>query len=72
MSFKDLIARFVRQGLRNGFQQEQKSDRRRLFGARLWADAYLAAFAMVGTFRLVTFDRDFTRFSGLELLHLKT
>lgn len=43
-----------------------------LFGARLWTDAYLAAFAVVGAFRLVTFDRDFTRFSGLELLLLKT
>lgn len=42
-----------------------------LFGARLWTDAYLAAFAMVGAFRLVTFDHDFTRFSGLDLLHLK-
>ncbi len=29
MTFKDLIARFVRQGLRNGFQQEQKTERRR-------------------------------------------
>ena len=28
MSFKDLIARFVRQGLR-GFQQDQKTERRR-------------------------------------------
>jgi hypothetical protein len=29
MTFKDLIARFVRQGLRSGFQQEQKTERRR-------------------------------------------
>ncbi len=29
MTFKDLIARFVRQGLRDGFQQEQKTERRR-------------------------------------------
>lgn len=39
--------------------------------ARLWTDAYLAAFAMAGAFRLVTFDRDFTSFSGLELLRLE-
>ena len=36
--------------------------------ARLWTDAYLAAFAMAGTYRLVSFDRDFTRFPGLNLL----
>lgn len=38
---------------------------------RLWTDAYLAAFAQAGGFRLVSFDRDFSRFGGLELLHLK-
>ncbi len=40
------------------------------FGARLWTDAYLAAFALTGDCRLVTFDRDFNRFSDLDLLHL--
>lgn len=35
-----------------------------------WSDAYLAAFAEMGAFRLVTFDRDFARFPGLSLLHL--
>ena len=29
VTFKDLIARFVRQGLRGGFQREQKSEQRR-------------------------------------------
>ena len=29
MTFKDLIARFVAQGLRQGFQQTQKTERRR-------------------------------------------
>jgi len=38
---------------------------------RLWTDAYLAAFAISGAFRLVTFDRDFQRFSGLSLLQLE-
>lgn len=37
---------------------------------RLWTDAYLAAFAMAGGLRLVSFDRDFTRFDGLDLLQL--
>lgn len=41
-----------------------------LFTARLWADAYLAAFALAGGYRLVTFDRDFGRFEGLDLLLL--
>ena len=36
-----------------------------------WTDAYLAAFATEGTFRLVTFDRDFTRFPDLDLLRLE-
>ncbi len=33
---------------------------------RLWTDAYLAAFAGSGGLRLVTFDRDFDRFAGLD------
>jgi len=36
----------------------------------LWTDAYLAAFAIAARVRLVTFDTDFTRFGGLDLLHL--
>jgi hypothetical protein len=35
-----------------------------------WTDAYLAAFALAGGCRLVTFDGDFRRFSGLSLLRL--
>lgn len=38
---------------------------------RLWTDAYLAAFARAGGYRLVSFDRDFTRFHGLDVLHLE-
>lgn len=37
---------------------------------RHWTDAYLAAFAKAGGFRLVTFDQDFTRFPDLDLLRL--
>lgn len=36
----------------------------------LWTDAYLAAFARSGGLRLVTFDTDFARFGGLDLLVL--
>ena len=32
------------------------------FPPRLWTDAYLAAFAVAGGYRLVTFDGDFHRF----------
>ncbi len=35
-----------------------------------WTDAYLAAFAAAGDCRLVAFDRDFYRYSGIEFLHL--
>lgn len=41
------------------------------FGQRLWTDAFLAAFALAGGFRLVTFDGDFSAFPELNLLHLK-
>lgn len=40
-------------------------------GPLLWTDAYLAAFAMAGHHRIVTFDADFRRFRGLDLLHLQ-
>jgi uncharacterized protein len=36
----------------------------------LWTDAYLAAFAVCAGARLVTFDRGFSRFSGLDVLVL--
>ncbi len=39
--------------------------------ARLWTDAYLAAFAKAAGFRVVSFDRDFSRFKGLDLLRLE-
>jgi len=37
---------------------------------KIWMDAYLAAFAIVGKFQMVTFDRDFKAFEkeGLKLL----
>lgn len=38
--------------------------------ARLWTDAYLAAFATSAGLRLVTFDRDFARFGDVARLQL--
>jgi predicted nucleic acid-binding protein len=38
---------------------------------RQWTDAYLAAFAKAGGLRLVSFDGDFSRFDGLDLLQLE-
>ena len=37
---------------------------------KLWMDAYLAAFALTGGFRLVTTDRGFKQFKGLNALVL--
>lgn len=37
---------------------------------RLVTDMYLAAFATAASLRLVTFDRDFHRFEGLDMLRL--
>jgi len=39
--------------------------------SRHWTDAYLAAFAMASGSRLVSFDRDFRRYPGLDFLHLR-
>lgn len=35
-----------------------------------WTDAYLAAFALAGGHRLVTFDGDFKKYPDLDFLHL--
>jgi toxin-antitoxin system PIN domain toxin len=37
---------------------------------RFWTDAYLAAFALAGGCRLVSFDADFARFPNLDFLQL--
>lgn len=36
-----------------------------------WTDAYLAAFAVARGCRLVAFDGDFSRYVGVEFLHLR-
>lgn len=38
---------------------------------KLWMDAYLAAFARCGGYRLVTTDKGFKQFKGIEVLLLK-
>jgi len=38
---------------------------------KLWMDAYLAAFARCGGYRLVTTDKAFKQFKGLDVLVLK-
>ncbi len=38
---------------------------------RLWTDAYLAALAHTGGYRLVSFDKDYARFTELNFLNLK-
>ena len=38
---------------------------------KLWMDAYLAAFAITGVHRLVTTDKAFKQFKGLDLLLLQ-
>lgn len=43
---------------------------RRSPSAKLWMDAYLAAFAMAGRYRMVTTDRAFRQFQGLDLVLL--
>jgi toxin-antitoxin system PIN domain toxin len=37
---------------------------------RLWTDGYIASFAMASGCRVVTFDGDFSRFEGLNVLIL--
>jgi len=46
------------------------SDDRPIRGAA-WTDAYLAAFAAAGGYRLVTFDSDFQNYPEIEMLHLR-
>jgi len=38
---------------------------------KLWMDAYLAAFALCGGYRLVTTDKAFKQFKGVDVLVLK-
>ena len=40
------------------------------FSAKIWSDAFLAAFARTTELQLVTFDKDFKRFPALKLLTL--
>ena len=64
---QDMRIRFDRSepaGLDGEFE---RFTRNRSFSPKLWNDAYLAAYASAGGLRLVTFDRGFQDFRGLEL-----
>lgn len=41
------------------------------FSAKIWNDAFLAAFAKMSGMKVVTFDRGFRRYPGLKLQLLK-
>jgi toxin-antitoxin system PIN domain toxin len=42
-----------------------------LAGPNLWTDAYLAAFAITASLQMVSFDRGFSKFAGLDLQLLR-
>lgn len=42
------------------------------FSQNLWTDCYLAAFAKMGGYQVVTFDSDFTRFGGAGVIILQS
>jgi toxin-antitoxin system PIN domain toxin len=44
---------------------------RAMASPKLWMDAYLAAFALAGQYRMVTTDAAFRQFRGLDLLVLE-
>ena len=48
----------------------EKIGSRRRASPKLWMDAYLAAFAIAGDCQLVTTDKAFKQFKGLNLLLL--
>ena len=48
----------------------QEYARRATPSPKIWMDAYLAAFARAGGYRLVTMDGDFRQFDGVDLLLL--
>ena len=52
----------------DGFEVFHQLLQSRDLPARLCTDAYLAALAMANGWRLVSFDRDFARFEGLQWL----
>ena len=48
----------------------KKFAQRKTASPKVWMDAYLAAFAIAGSFQLVTTDNDFKQFNGLNSLVL--
>jgi uncharacterized protein len=63
---------FVREPDTGGFDPAfQAASSKQQPATKLWADAYLAAFAKTAGLTLVTFDRHFPRLAGLEIELLK-
>ena len=56
----------------DGWDMFHQLMRERDLSARLCTDAYLAALAISNGWRLVSFDRDFERFGGLQRLSLSS
>jgi toxin-antitoxin system PIN domain toxin len=56
-------------GLERGWMQYAVRD---TASPKLWMDAYLAAFAQTGGYRMVTTDAAFKQFEGLDLLLLSS
>ena len=66
--FEDGRVAFMPEPATAGFEQVFEAATLRLRPAtKLWADAYLAAFARVAGLSVVTFDRGFPRLAGLEV-----
>ena len=51
-------------GVQERFLQFGKGRRK---SPQIWTDTYLAAFAIAGNLRFVTYDKGFNKFQGLEL-----
>ncbi len=47
--------------------QWQRYSQGNTFALNIWTDAYLAAFAKVGNYEIVTFDKGFSQYAGLSL-----
>lgn len=56
------------QGLESAWRGQSQSG---LYSHHVWVDAYLAGFAIAGSYEVVTFDRGYAKFQGLGVTILK-
>jgi predicted nucleic acid-binding protein len=63
----DVARRWLKAGLDRRWRQLAARD---AASPKRWMDAYLAAFAQAGGYRLVTTDAAFRQFAGLDLVLL--